>query len=317
MDQNQPESSPLGLQNVSPMPVHSQTVVPKPGLGPKPAGGNPLAKHFRQPAIYIKLPSGGRYWEAGSLEMPESGEIAVYPMTTRDEITLRTPDALMNGQGVVEVLQSCVPAIKNAWRMPSIDTDAVLIALRIASYGHQMDFEGICRQCGEANTYGMDLRSLLSSIQCPDYESLCDLQAVNIKFKPQSYLQTTQVSQSTFEMRKYERLIEEMTEENVEEKSKQAAAQIKRLNELAIDMISNATEYIIDIESEQKIDRRDYIKEFYSNVDSKVIQHVNEWLTEMQKVAVPKFHQVNCADCGAEMELQIMFDYANFFVIGS
>jgi hypothetical protein len=30
--------------------------IPKPGI----AGGNPLAKHLRQPKIYINLPSNGK-----------------------------------------------------------------------------------------------------------------------------------------------------------------------------------------------------------------------------------------------------------------
>ena len=201
--------------------------------------------------------------------------------------------------------------------MPSIDTDATLIALRIASYGHQMDFEGTCAKCNETETYAMDLRHLLASIKCPSYEHLMDLQAVNIKFKPQSYFQTTQISQAQFELQKYEKLMSELTEENMEEKTKQAAAQIKRLNELALDMLSNATEYIIDVESQQKIERRDYIKEFYTNIDSKVIQSINEWLSELQKDAIPKLQKVNCAHCGEEMQLQIVFDYANFFVTGS
>ena len=33
--------------------------------------GNPLAKHLRQPKIYIKLPSGGEYWPGKSLEKTE------------------------------------------------------------------------------------------------------------------------------------------------------------------------------------------------------------------------------------------------------
>ena len=55
---------------------------------------NPLAKHFRQPAIYLQLPSGGKYWPDGSIDLPLNGQIPVYPMTTRDEISIRTPDAL-------------------------------------------------------------------------------------------------------------------------------------------------------------------------------------------------------------------------------
>jgi hypothetical protein len=291
---------------------------PRMGLPAKslPNAGNPLAKHFRQPAIYLQLPSKGKYWEPNSLDLGESGELAIYPMTTKDEITLRTPDALINGQGVVEVIQSCVPAIKNAWKMPSVDTDAVLIAMRIASYGHSMDFEGTCPKCSQTSTYGMDLRTLLAAIKCPDFDTIMDLQAVNIKFRPQSYLQSTQINQAQFEMQKYDKLINSMTDEDVEEKTKIASAQVKRLNELATEMLTNATEYIIDVESGSRIDRKDFIKEFYSNIESKVVQQVNEWLGELIKDSSPKMQKVNCADCGEEIELQIMFDYSNFFVVG-
>lgn len=305
MDENQ--------SNQTPLPPPPRMSMPAKSL---PNAGNPLTKHFRQPAIYIQLPSKGKYWEANSLDLGESGELAIYPMTTKDEITLRTPDALINGQGVVEVIQSCVPAIKNAWKMPSVDTDAVLIAMRIASYGHSMDFEGTCPKCNQTNTYGMDLRTLLAAIKCPDFDTIMDLQAVNIKFRPQSYLQSTQINQAQFEMQKYDKLINSMTDEDVEEKTKIAGAQVKRLNELATEMLTNATEYIIDVETQTRIDRKDFIKEFYNNIESKVVQEINEWLGELIKDSSPKMQKVNCGDCGEEIELQIMFDYSNFFVVG-
>ena len=96
---------------------------------------NPLRQYFRQPAIYIKLPSQGKYYPPGTLNSSVTGEYPVYPMTAIDEITYRTPDAMFNGQATVNVIQSCVPDIKDAWQMPAIDMDTVLVAIRIASAG--------------------------------------------------------------------------------------------------------------------------------------------------------------------------------------
>ena len=76
------------------------------------APANPLKKYYRQPKQYIKLPSGYKYYPADSIEVSESGEIAVYPMTAKDELLFKTPDALLNGEATVSVIQSCVPAIK-------------------------------------------------------------------------------------------------------------------------------------------------------------------------------------------------------------
>ena len=99
---------------------------------------NPLKKYYRQPKQYIKLPSGYKFYPEGAINVSESGEIAVYPMTAKDELLFKTPDALLNGEATVSVIQSCAPAIKNAWAMPSIDCDAALIAIRMATYGESM-----------------------------------------------------------------------------------------------------------------------------------------------------------------------------------
>jgi len=66
---------------------------------------NPLKKYFRQPKIYISLPSQGKFYPDGSIEMTENGELPVYSMTAKDEMIIKTPDALLNGSSTVEVIQ--------------------------------------------------------------------------------------------------------------------------------------------------------------------------------------------------------------------
>ena len=100
---------------------------------------NPLSGFMRQPKIYIKLPSGGEYWSKGSLEISETGEYPVYSMTAKDEMMLKIPDALISGQAIVDVVQHCMPNIKNAWSIPNLDLDVILIALRVATYGEKMN----------------------------------------------------------------------------------------------------------------------------------------------------------------------------------
>jgi hypothetical protein len=76
---------------------------------------NPLRKYFRQPAIHLRLPSGGKFYPDGVVDLPPNGEIPIYPMTAVDEIITRTPDALFNGSAVPDILKSCVPNIKDPW----------------------------------------------------------------------------------------------------------------------------------------------------------------------------------------------------------
>jgi len=102
---------------------------------------NPLKQYFRRPALYLKLPSGGNNYAPGVIDLPENGDIPVYPMTAIDEITARTPDALFNGTAVHDLMKSCVPAIKQPWSIYSTDLDAILIAIKAASKGSDLEIK--------------------------------------------------------------------------------------------------------------------------------------------------------------------------------
>ena len=292
----------------------------------KPAAVNPLAKFFRTASIYVTLPSGGRYWPEGAVEIPENGEIPIFPLTNRDEITLRTPDALMNGQGVVDVIHSCVPAIKDAWQMPSIDVDSTLIAIRIASYGHSMEFDSKCPKCKAEHSYALDLRHMMSSIRCPDYEQLLDLEKVKIKFKPQNYLHTSHIGKVGFEIQKLQQSLDNMDLDNVtqeQDEMRRAAlsTQLERLATINQKVLTDSTAMVVAVgrEGEQDIQVTDpaHIIEFYSKLDCKTFNLIQAQLNTLQQEANIKPVPVNCQTCNEEMDLTILFDYSNFFVVGS
>ena len=48
---------------------------------------NPLQKYFRQPKIFIKLPSAGVYCQPGNIQ-GDSNHMPVYGMTGMDEIIM-------------------------------------------------------------------------------------------------------------------------------------------------------------------------------------------------------------------------------------
>ena len=124
---------------------------------------NPLSMYMRQPKIYIRLPSNGQYWAPGSLEVSETGEYPVYSMTAKDELALKVPDALMNGQAVVDVIQHCVPNVKNAWACPNLDLDILLIAIRLATYGEMMNTPVTIAEL--ELEYQVDLRIIMDQLQ--------------------------------------------------------------------------------------------------------------------------------------------------------
>ena len=275
---------------------------------------NPLAKHFRQPALYIKLTSGGRYWRQESLDLPATGDIPVYPMTTRDEITLRTPDALLNGASVVNVMQSCCPNIKNAWDMPSIDVDSTLIAIRIASYGPTMSISSKCPTCSSEHDYDVDLMGVLAGISLPDYTKTIAQDGLEIKLKPQNYRQVSEAGRLTYEEEKLVGLFSD-PDMDPEVRKAEYSKHINKMIDLNVQVATNVTEYILT-EDGTKVTDAEFIKEFYSNAESTVLRAVQEGIAATAEAVSIKPVDVNCTECNTKFKITIDFDYASFFARG-
>ena len=277
----------------------------------EPKRPNPLAGHFRQPAIYLKPPSGGRWWPDESLDMPANQELPIYPMSTKDEILLRTPDALLNGQGVVDVIQSCCPAIKDAWKMPSVDVDALLIAIRIATYGNNMRFDSKCPHCGEDNTHEVDLGVPLGQLQCPDYSEMLLYKDLKIKFKPQHYFAVNKTNLIEFEEQRIFNLLTD-SELAPEEKSSQLSAAMDRLFAHGIESCVQSTEFI-ELGDGTRVTEAEYIKEFYQNAESAFVKQLQTKISSLAEQAKPEKLHLSCQECQSAYDLDLTFDYSNFF----
>jgi hypothetical protein len=306
-------------QQLNQPPFAAQTAPPRFNVThaqPMTSQTNPLTKYFRQPSIYFELPSKGRYWPAGALELPENGEIGVYPMTSKDEVILRTPDALINGQGMVDVIQSCMPNVKNAWKMPATDVDAALIAIRIASYGHAMDVETKCPHCSEIHTYSSDLRVLLDHIKSPNWEQVFTFDHLIIKFMPQAYFDVNKNNKVQFEIQKLAEAIDALDDPDA--KANEAMNQMERLLKINLETLAEATEYIGSAENPtERVYDKNYILEFYQNVNGKLVESIQTKFAELSSVGAAKPQKINCASCTKEHDLAVVFDYAAFFGIGS
>ncbi|CAB5214362.1 Baseplate hub assembly protein, bacteriophage T4-like [uncultured Caudovirales phage] len=275
---------------------------------------NPLSKFFRQPSIYLKLPSNGRFWPENSVELPVTGELPIYPMTARDEITLRTPDALMNGAGIVEVIQSCCPNIKDAWKMPSVDVDAVLIAIRIASYGNGMPVDTNCPHCGEENNHEIDLRVSLANVTCPNYDRKIDVDNLKIKVKPQAYFGVNRKNTISYEEQRMMAALESSDEDEL--RIKEIADSMSRLVQIGIDTITDSTEYI-ELGDGTVVNNKDFIREFYNNANGATVRTIQERLGAINNEGAIKPQTASCSKCTKSYDIPLMFDYANFFANGS
>lgn len=271
---------------------------------------NPLFKHFRQPSVYLDLPSMGRFWNETDLDIPPSGQIPVYPMTVKDEITFKTPDALMNGSGVVEVIHSCCPNIKNAWATPTSDIDAILIAIRIASYGNNMDIMSVCPHCGEENENTVDLRILLDSLVTADYSPTV-INGLTFNFKPQTFKTMNEANLITFEQEKLIRAINssELTEE---QKLTEFNKIFPTLTDMNVMTIVNCIQSITT-EDDVEVTELKLIKEFIYNCDRMLFNQIKEHLEEIAQSQKIKPLTINCSSCTKEYSTDLTFEQSNFF----
>lgn len=126
---------------------------------------NPLLARIRIPGETFRLPSGGLFYgpDLGVLAPKVTdGELYVSPMTTIDEIALKTPDLLFSGQAVAQVFGRCIPDVLKPESLLAKDVDFLLIALRKVSYGPQMEltYTHTCEKAKE-HTYIVNVDEFL------------------------------------------------------------------------------------------------------------------------------------------------------------
>lgn len=245
----------------------------------KPLTPNPLQKYFRQPKIYIQLPSQGKYYPVGSIDIPENGQFPVYPMTARDEIMMKTPDALVNGETTVSVIQSCMPNIKNAWDVPNIDLDVILIAIRIASYGETMEVGINVPVTKEERTYDLNLVQMMDTMTSVQYDNSVIIDDLTVHIKPLTYRDFTETSMKTYEEQKIFNILNN-DDISTEEKLAKFNTSFRKLTDLTIVTLEKSVQRI----SGDGFEVTDpmHIREFVDNADKSVFKHIIDHI-EAQK----------------------------------
>lgn len=234
---------------------------------------------IRQPKIYIKLPSQGNFWPPNSLEKTITGEYPVYSMTIADEILNRTPDGLVNGSTTVKIIESCMPNIKNAWDIPSIDLDIILVAIRIATQGEKMTLPLDTKDLDVE--FEVDLRNIMNSLLSDTtWNSKIVLDDIIIHTKPISYRDFTVSAMETFECQKSIQLIEESNVTD-NEKLKLFTGIIEKLNYIPIIFISNSISHIETPEG--IVDDSFFIKDFLENIDTQTFEKIKSHIEDIQK----------------------------------
>jgi len=280
---------------------------------------NPLSAFMRQPKIYIRLPSNGEYWPEGSLQHSDTGEYPVYSMTAKDELLLNIPDALMNGQAVVDVIENCMPNIKNAWNMPNIDVDYILLAMRLATYGEIMKTPIKIGNDLEME-YHVDIRVIMDSLldQITWAPVIPISEELTIFVKPLNYRQMTKTALQTFETQK---ILQAVNNEKLDEdeKVKIFKDSFKKLTGVTVGVIADSI-YRIDT-FDGSVENPKFIREFVENIDKEMFNIIQKHLEALKDQNTIKPVTAPVTDemreqgvTGDTIEVPLTFDPSTFFV---
>jgi hypothetical protein len=274
---------------------------------------DPLAKYYRVPGVHVRLPSDGVFMPPGSVQFTMKGDLPVYPMRAADELLLKSPDALMSGYAIEELLKSCVPGIKQPRLLTSADLDVLLLAIRAATYGELLTLEPVCPNCGATTEVQANMAAIMATIQPIDSENIVRLSDdVLIFLRPYNVDNVTKMGIASFEeTRKVQAL------ENAEENARlaQINQSMQRIVAMTLDALASCVIKVVVREGE--VCDPISIRKFIGNISKAWIDKLQAKMEEMNNRGIDKHYDVKCGKCGHEWRPEIEFNPSTFFASAS
>lgn len=266
---------------------------------------NPLLQNLRLPGETVRLPSEARFYDdtVVATDVLKEGELHVYPMTTYEEILMKTPDLLYTGQAIVQTFARCIPQINDPLRMYSQDINFLLIALRKSTYGDELKLE-YKHDCddGESHTYDFRLTDLIASAK-----------SIEGHFE---------ASQSTITMPNGQVVTVRpfLLSDVIEASQRATIGQVSDMTDL--EFVNAVKEMVIlgalpAIVSVDSVTNPEHIREWLESLPPPWIKLLGTRIDEINSFGADLKVNVKCKDCGDPIELTIPLNPQSFFTLPS
>jgi hypothetical protein len=274
---------------------------------------NLLIQAYRKPSLYVTLPSGGKYYDIKP-KLSVDGDLAVYAMTARDELITKTPDALFNGEATSAIIRSCCPDIANPDTVPVNDLLVILLAIRQATYGKDLNVDVKCPSCSELNMLAVDANRVLASakqIKIDDCIVLKNEFKIGLKpynLKDRTLLQIQQIKQK--------KMIESLisTEIDEDQRGDIFGRTFVELAELTIKLVANSITSVTLAESGEIVTDAETIDEWLQTITKVDYEMIKDLVEQLSKPAIDTNFKATCQTCGHNWSTDVDLDIANFFV---
>lgn len=252
---------------------------------------NPLLRKIQLPPTTQRLPSRGLLYTNNELsEDVHDGEINIYPFTGEDEIELKSPDLLLSGDAVCNVIRRRCPAVKHPMELFLKDVDFIMLILRITSYGSQMEipYTHDCENAQE-HKYTVNLDQVKQQIKYIDPATISE-----------TYTTTTSTNQTvSFRPMRMKHLIE-MMQTNDDD-----SPEFQRQN-----ILKSLATIIEDVDG--VIDEQNII-EWLRELPRQDVQVIREKIEETGNWGPIFESEIECLDCGNQQTIPINTNPLVFF----
>jgi hypothetical protein len=284
------------------------------------AQANPLAQYYRRPGTYVRLPSSGRFYSKPP-KFSDTGELAVFPMTAKDELILKNPDALFNGEAIKQVVASVCPDIPDVNEIPAADLDMILVAMRMTSYGDDMGLS-ISHGCDESNgreqSITVSLGSIVASLRpIPSDVGIVKLgSGITVALRPYNLHDQSRLLRMQFNTMRQIQANEENKLLSTEDRTRIATEQYNSMVELAQQLLTGCVEKVSTPDGVEVTDRK-HIADWVKNLDRASVDRLDQELKRFQEFGIIREVTTKCDYCGTDYKTDMLFDPTSFFTAGS
>lgn len=272
---------------------------------------NPLIQAYRKPALYVSLPSGGKFYDPKP-KLSVDGELAIYAMTARDELISKTPDALFNGEATFAIISSCCPDIPNARQMPVNDLLVVLLAIRQATYGKELNVDIKCPECSEINMLAVDANRVLATSKPLTSDGKVKIgDNFTVILKPYNLEDRTLLQIQQIKQRK---MVESLTNPDLPEERRNElfGTTFVELADLTVDLITNCI-LAVRMEGSEEVSDNETIKEWLKSITKPDYDKIKAKVEELSKHSLDTSFNATCQSCNHSWKTNVDLDMANFF----
>lgn len=275
---------------------------------------NPLKKFTRLPKIYVKLPSKHKFYPENFLETSVNGEVGVCALSAKDQILLKTPDAMLNGEALREVITSCVPSLKDSVQLVEPDINTLMVAIKIATNGSTMNLTLTCPECNTDGDYQVNLQQLLDQQTFLEESNTLEIdEGLLLEIRPFTFEQRHLQILNELERAQAMRVLENDDTMSDNDRLVKISKQVSSMTDRTFALVSKSVVSITVLATNETVTQRDWIDEYIAGLTKIQADAIMEKIRDLNTIGIKNDYQFQCHSCMHEWHQDLDMDPTSFF----